>query len=461
MRTLLYQIILCLCVFNMEAQDNAVSEYKWLRDLVDSIENKTTLCSTCQTPPEIKAYQTPQGEKRFRLLIICSTTSSLTRFYDDQGSVVGACGQDVAGSSCDNFGETTSFTFGDQISQVWACDVGYNCDDIRRFDLFQPYDVIIAGDPCGNPVRALSVSETFEEYNWTLPDASIIESQEMIAEESGDYQLIVTDANGCLDTSMFRVDVASAFVPEIIGHNIICDDDGVELSLPGYSSYRWSDGTTGASTVVYDGGVITVIVANELGCEDEARIEVLDYRDSAVRINTSSDEIYTGQLIELTLDISNFSSDEIRNIEWYINSIKENAENVSHSFAITEVSTVQVSVTSEWGCVYTDELSIEPLPFSTAYYAPNVFNPNSNMGNDRFYIQGLDGTIKIKQLNIYNRYGMPVYSEDRLELNDYERGWQGRINNRPAPIGSYVYTAELLYANGTTEHVNGSILLIF
>lgn len=446
------------CAHSMVAQ-SASSEYRWISTLVDSIEN-AGLCDVCETPPELKTYFTGPGTRRFRLFAKCNVTTSITRFYTDKGVRIGSCGQDDAGSSCNSFDETTAFTFGTDISRVWSC-AGLDCENIGRFQLYNPYEVIIAGDPCGSPVRKVSVSEPFAEYEWVFPTDQIVSDDEITADISGLYSLIVTNDNGCRDTSSFQVDLGTTFKPKIVGSSVICDDSGTKLSMPGYDSYEWSNGSKESSTVIYEGGLVSVTVYNEAGCPDEAQIVMRDLRDRSVTIKHNLPEIYKGQVIDLALDLSNFEANEIVNIEWFINRKKEKSTTANLTTSVREISDVEVLIETQSECIYTDVITIDPLPFNKTFYAPNVFNPNSVSGNDRFYLQGLEGTIKIRKLSIYNRYGMPVYEEKRMELNEYDRGWKGWEGHTNAPEGAYVYVAELVYANGTTEHVSGSVLLVY
>jgi len=198
-----------------------------------------------------------------------------------------------------------------------------------------------------------------------------------------------------------------------------------------------------------------------LGCEDIATIDVEDYSDRAVVITSDTEEIYHGQSINLTADFPNVDNEEIENITWSVNSEVGGSQTSNFALIIEDTSLVEVSIMLEVGCTFQAEIDITPLPVAADFYVPNVFNPNSVVGNDRFYVQGIPGTILIRNLSIYNRYGMPVYSEDRLELNDKDRAWNGRINSEPAPEGLYIYHAELQFANGQSQFVNGTLSLIY
>jgi len=76
--------------------------------------------------------------------------------------------------------------------------------------------------------------------------------------------------------------------------------------------------------------------------------------------------------------------------------------------------------------------------FVTNIEVPNSFSPNGDNVNDYFEIPGL-AEFKEVQLNVFNRWGNLVYSND-----DYQNNWDGN-NNSGAPLtdDTYYYTLKL------------------
>ncbi len=84
---------------------------------------------------------------------------------------------------------------------------------------------------------------------------------------------------------------------------------------------------------------------------------------------------------------------------------------------------------------------------------PNAFSPDGDGTNDIFnfkskYILGV--TMKI-----YNRWGELVY-----QTSDVDQGWNGTVNGKPAPLGTYIYYAELTDDMGINFVKSGEIILI-
>ncbi len=66
---------------------------------------------------------------------------------------------------------------------------------------------------------------------------------------------------------------------------------------------------------------------------------------------------------------------------------------------------------------------------------PNTFTPNGDGNNDVFAptIYGIDPEAEY-ELQIFDRWGTLIFSS-----NDYNRGWNGTVENYPAPVGVYAY----------------------
>lgn len=105
------------------------------------------------------------------------------------------------------------------------------------------------------------------------------------------------------------------------------------------------------------------------------------------------------------------------------------------TFKVEDGGLFRVSVTDEYGCVGVDSLElIRQCP--TKLFAPNVFSPNGDKINDSFLILS-DDIINI-HLIIYDRWGNQVF-----ETKDLNTAWDGVFQGQPAPVGVYVWTAQI------------------
>ena len=84
---------------------------------------------------------------------------------------------------------------------------------------------------------------------------------------------------------------------------------------------------------------------------------------------------------------------------------------------------------------------------------PNAFTPDGDGLNDIFNFESR--YIMAVNMIIYNRWGELVY-----QTTDVDKGWDGRANGKPAPIGTYIHHTELTDDMGITFIKSGEILLI-
>ena len=86
---------------------------------------------------------------------------------------------------------------------------------------------------------------------------------------------------------------------------------------------------------------------------------------------------------------------------------------------------------------------------------PGAFTPNGDGRNDLFRVPPLI-PITIRQLAVYNRQGLMVFSTSNVSV-----GWNGAYNGHPQPAGVYVW--ELVYDNPLTkktESAKGAVVLV-
>lgn len=93
----------------------------------------------------------------------------------------------------------------------------------------------------------------------------------------------------------------------------------------------------------------------------------------------------------------------------------------------------KLTVTSDKGCNESDEVAVKVLKTPVI---PNIFSPNGDGIHDRWEIDYLD-TYPGCIVQIYNRYGQLIH-----RIVNYTTPWDGRINGKDAPIGTYYYVID-------------------
>ncbi|WP_341838690.1 gliding motility-associated C-terminal domain-containing protein [Chitinophaga pollutisoli] len=82
-------------------------------------------------------------------------------------------------------------------------------------------------------------------------------------------------------------------------------------------------------------------------------------------------------------------------------------------------------------CVSADTVRVM-IDYSSMLEMPNAFSPNNDGMNDFF--RPKSKAVMAFSMQVYNRSGNLVFT-----TNDHRRGWDGNVNGKPAPMGTYVY----------------------
>jgi gliding motility-associated-like protein len=118
---------------------------------------------------------------------------------------------------------------------------------------------------------------------------------------------------------------------------------------------------------------------------------------------------------------------------------------------ITGTITVTPMINGCAGIPWTYTITVNPLDKDV--FVPNVFSPNNDGKNDLLRIYG--NYIAKVDMRIFNQWGEQVE-----RITDKTRGWDGRHQGKPQPVGVYVYVLEAVMADGRTVRKKGSITLL-
>jgi gliding motility-associated-like protein len=108
-----------------------------------------------------------------------------------------------------------------------------------------------------------------------------------------------------------------------------------------------------------------------------------------------------------------------------------------------------LTATGEGNCIATDTLSVKVL---RPIIIPNAFSPNGDGINDTWGITNL-GDYPNAVVEVFNRFGQPVFRS----LGGYSKAWDGKLNGKELPIGTYYYIIEP--KNGFAK-VTGYVVLV-
>jgi gliding motility-associated-like protein len=114
---------------------------------------------------------------------------------------------------------------------------------------------------------------------------------------------------------------------------------------------------------------------------------------------------------------------------------------------------IQLKVVNSWGCEDTAKLFFYVFPPLNQLWIENAFTPNNDNLNDVFKPGDIDGVLQY-HLSVFNRWGELMFKSDTIE-----NGWDGTYKGSEVQDGVYIFTLDLIYADGNRYHAKGNVTL--
>lgn len=294
--------------------------------------------------------------------------------------------------------------------------------------------------------------------NWT-PGADMVNNTVANPVYSGKITqlltVIYTSPNGCSDTDAVQVEVNDVNFLQLDGDRTLCPGDTASLTVLGGLSYSWSPNyfisNTGnvTSVNVYPQATqqYQVIGVNNKGCFDTAFANVVVNPGSAVDAGEDV-TIYPGESVSL------FADGNCSLFDWFPPSGLSSSKIKNPIAQPTATTRYFVDAMTENGCPTRDSVTVF-VSNEGLIDLPNAFSPGSGTSvNDKLTIISR-GEFTLQRWDIFNRWGQRVFS-----TRDVNEGWDGRFNNRPQPLGTYVYIIEAVSSTGNRIAKSGNVTLI-
>lgn len=244
---------------------------------------------------------------------------------------------------------------------------------------------------------------------------------------AGNYNVIVSDANGCsvsLNAVIVVVNFPVAAVSSIMAH---CNqpDGSATVTASGGSgnyTYLWNTGETTAAISGLYPGVYTVTV-NDGHCDTIASVSIANQPGPA------ADFTYHPNPITIDNAQITFTSTTENATSWQWDFGDGTGtfygESMEHSYYAVGSYFVTLIVTDSYDC--TDTIIQEVVVHDIfTIYIPNSFTPDGDGLNDVFQAYGISWEENTYEMIIYNRWGNIVY-----QTTDPSKPWNGGYNNSP------------------------------
>jgi gliding motility-associated-like protein len=115
--------------------------------------------------------------------------------------------------------------------------------------------------------------------------------------------------------------------------------------------------------------------------------------------------------------------------------------------------TYVAQVTTNLGCVGTDTVVVKAFAV-TDILVPNAFSPNNDGRNDVLRPK-MPGIKTLHFFSVFNRFGQQVFT-----TNAFGMVWDGAMNGRVLPTGTYVWVVEGVDISGKTVQRKGTVVLV-
>jgi len=304
---------------------------------------------------------------------------------------------------------------------------------------------------------------------WSGPDPDFdTQSGQTVVSVAGMYYLTLTDEiNSC--QSFDSVLVTDALIPdfELEINPILCHD---ELN----ASIHFQNVSNGAAPYFYsiDGGnsysnnssfnnlgpgSFNLILKDNLECIQDSFV-ILTNPDSIELIIDSPIELKFGETHQIEVN-TNLNEIAIESIFW-TPSEGLSCTDCLEPFADPIVSTTYfLEITDISGCEATAFIVIS-RDVENNIFIPNIFTPNGDGVNDKFYIVAGERVKVIESLDIFSRWGEIVFSAGNFPPNDAEYGWDGFSKNVSVDPGVFVYMAKIQLLDGSILIYSGDLTLL-
>lgn len=282
---------------------------------------------------------------------------------------------------------------------------------------------------------------------------------------SYNVKLTTTTNAGCADDTTISYDRFSdkpvarfEAVPEEVcqGTPIQFNDQSTDPTNTPISVWAWNFGNSvlnSSTSPIYTYPKagryrVSLKVTNETGCvSDEYRDSVIVYVQPRVDAGPSFVALQ-GTRIQFQPYIND--STRVSFLWTPGTGLLPNATSIRPSLIVTQDQRYLLTVTADGplDCSDTDSLYVKML---LPVKVPNAFSPNGDGINDLWQIENLK-EYPTMRIQVMNRYGQNVF-----RTYGYNKPWDGTMNGKPLPAGTYFYIIEL---NNGLKPISGSVSII-
>ena len=325
---------------------------------------------------------------------------------------------------------------------------------------FNGYGISCFGEHDGS-IEAISSGEDPFQYSWSTGDTT----QSITGLGAGDYDVLITDANGCLASEAIALNQPGVFSIgfEVSQPDCFTNEAGTisVLQSGGVLPVRYSkDGITYQSSPIFtdlSAGSYTIIALDANDCKAKEIIMINVSVD--ISVDLGDDQVIMPGDTSTIEALVNVPFDSLASITW-TGLMNPNCPTCLTQFVAPIITTAYtVSVSNAQGCTDLDSMIVF-VQRNIDIYIPNVFSPNGDGINDHLLISAGTDVEEIESFTIFDRWGNMIYLNEHFLPNDPSEAWDGKRKSVTLNPGVYAYKMIAHFSDGRSEVRYGDITLM-
>jgi len=363
----------------------------------------------------------------------------------------------------------STFLFGSWVSLAGTYEALFTdangCDSIHQIDLTLlslpeiSYLTSSACDEQNNGTFELSDAQgalPFS-YQWGHTNNTSPNFDELL---SGDYQLTITDAEGCTNSLEIQIE---EFLPpsyEIFTKDVDCNlentgsimiaaiDEDLLFSLQPNGPFQSEPVFNNLAANEY-----SIFIQDAEGCIYKTVANINFPLEEELSLPTTH-QIFRGDSVQL-IPIGNLLQAET--YVWMPPTGLSCIDCPSPNASPGERTEYELFVTYLNGCVRSAVTYVEVVN-ANGIFVPNAFSPNDDSVNDFLKLYTAT-SVEVTYFRIFDRWGELVY-EEKNTSTDMMLGWDGKLDGKQMGTGVFVYIAEVVLADGEILLLKGDFLIL-
>ena len=317
--------------------------------------------------------------------------------------------------------------------------------------------VLCAGDSVMLTVNGAST------YQWlpaTYLSCATCDSTYAFPPDTMTYTVVGTDAFGCENADSVSIYSIEHLPVKVGDGDTLCLGESAQLFAFGGDTYLWTpplflsnDAVSSPITTPNYSIQYTVYIKQGFCFVDTGYVDV--FVPPVPTVDAGPDKtIIVGDQVAINAVATNATK-----YAWTPGSTLSCSDCLNPMAMPLQKTTYTVVVSDDYGCEAADSVTITPICDNSILFMANVFTPNGDGVNDRFYPQG-KGISMVHKFQVYNRWGELLFEAYNIPVNDERYGWDGTFKGLPLNPDVYVYMVDVSCVLGDRFFYKGDVSII-